>query len=260
VSALTPLVAALLGLVVGSFLNVVVHRLPRGESVVHPPSACPVCGHRIRRRHNVPVLGWLVLRGRCHDCAAPISARYPLVELGTALLWAAVAAWLGPVWSLPAWLYLASIAVALALIDVDLHRLPDALVLPAYPVALVLLGGGALLDGDPGALLRALVGAVVLGGLYLGLHLVRPDGMGFGDVKLAGVLGLYLGSLGWGALAVGGFAAFLLGGVVGVAAVLARGGGRRTAVPFGPFMLAGAFVALFAGQQLTSAYLTAVGL
>jgi leader peptidase (prepilin peptidase)/N-methyltransferase len=211
-------------------------------------------------RDNVPVLSWLLLRGRCRHCATPISARYPLVEAGTALAFAAVGAVVGLDWSLPAWLYLTGIAVALALIDLDVHRLPDAIVVPAYPVSLALLGAAAVLEGRYGSLATAVVGALLLGGVYLVLHLVRPDGMGFGDVKLAGVLGLYLGWLGWGPLAVGAFAAFALGGVVGLAVLVVRGGGRRTRIPFGPFMLAGAFLALVAGDAVATGYLRLVGL
>ncbi|PWJ47998.1 leader peptidase (prepilin peptidase) / N-methyltransferase [Quadrisphaera granulorum] len=252
--------AALLGLLVGSFLNVVVHRVPRGQSVAFPPSACPVCDHRVRARDNVPVLSWLLLRGRCRDCRARISARYPLVEAGTAVAFAVVTAVVGLDWSLPAWLYLTAISVALALIDLDVHRLPDAIVLPSYPVSAVLLTVAALADHRPSALLGALLGAVVLGGIYLALHLARPDGMGLGDVKLAGLLGLHLGWLGWGELAVGGFLAFLLGGLVALPMVLAGRAGRSTALPFGPFMLAGAFAALLAGDALVGAYLDLAGL
>lgn len=251
---------ALLGLVVGSFLNVVVHRVPRGESVVSPRSACPGCGHEIRSRDNVPVLSWLLLRGRCRDCAAPISRRYPLVEAGTGLLFAGVSLVVGLSWALPAYLYLAAIAVALALIDLDVHRLPDAIVLPSYPVALVLLGAASLLDGDGAALVRALVGAVALFGLYAVLWFVRPGGMGLGDVKLAGVLGLYLGWWGWDALAVGGFLAFLVGGLVSLPLLLSGRAGRRTAIPFGPSMLGAALAALVVAAPLSGWYLALVGL
>src|SRR3954467_2863927 len=122
-------VTGLLGLAVGSFLNVVIYRLPRDESLVRPRSHCPLCGHEVRNRHNIPVLGWLLLRGRCADCAAPISVRYPLVEAGTALLFVAVAAGFGLSWELPAYLCLAAVAVALAAIDLDAVRLPVTIVL-----------------------------------------------------------------------------------------------------------------------------------
>ena len=140
-------VATLVGLAIGSFLNVVIWRVPRGESVAHPPSACPRCGHAIRSRDNVPVLSWLLLRGRCRDCGNPISVRYPLVEAGTALLFAVTAWSVGASWILPALLFLVAISVALALIDIDTKRLPDAIVLPSYPVALGLL---ALASWKPG--------------------------------------------------------------------------------------------------------------
>jgi leader peptidase (prepilin peptidase)/N-methyltransferase len=248
-----------LGLVVGSFLNVVVWRVPRGESVVHPPSACPRCGHAIRPWDNVPVVSWLVLRGRCRDCAAPISARYPLVEAGTGLAFAAVTWWNGLDWALPAFLYLAAISVALTLIDLDVRRLPDAIVLPSYPVAVVLLALASLNPGgtaDWGALVRAVVGGVVLFVVYFLLLIVYPKGMGFGDVKLAGVLGLYLGWVGWGALVVGWFAAFLLGGVFSIVLLVTGRAGRKSSVPFGPWMLAGAWTGLVLGSAIASAYLS----
>jgi leader peptidase (prepilin peptidase)/N-methyltransferase len=250
----------LFGLLIGSFLNVVVHRVPRGESVVRPPSACPGCGTQIRPRDNVPVLGWLLLRGRCRDCGEPISRRYPLVELATALLFVAMGLRFGADAALPAYLYLMSVGLALALIDVDCKRLPDALTLPSYPVAVVLLGGAGLLGSDSGDLVRALLGGAVMFVVYFGLCFAYPAGMGFGDVKLAGVLGLYTAWLGWGAWAVGLFFGFLLGGVFGIALIALRRGGRKTAVPFGPFMLLGALLAILAGPELAQIYLDTTGI
>jgi leader peptidase (prepilin peptidase)/N-methyltransferase len=247
--------AALLGLLIGSFLNVVVHRVPRGESVVSPPSACPGCGTSIRARDNVPVLGWLLLRGRCRDCDASISPRYPLVEVATALLFG-VMAWrfgLDPV--LPAYLYLAAVGLALALIDLDCKRLPDALTLPSYPVAAVLLVVADLLGSESGQALRALLGGAAMFALYFALCFAYPAGMGFGDVKLAGVLGLYTAWLGWGAWAVGLFLGFFLGGLFGIALIVLRRGGRKTAVPFGPFMLLAVLAAVLAGPELAQSYL-----
>ena len=254
-TALPVLFLGLVGLVIGSFLNVVVWRVPRGESVVSPPSACPGCNTAIRPRDNVPVASWLLLKGRCRDCSAPISKRYPLVEAGCAALFVVMALRFGLDPALPAYLYLAAVGLALALIDLDVRRLPDALTLPSYPVAFVLLGGAALFGSDSGSLLRAVLGALVVGGLYFALWFAYPKGMGFGDVKLAGVLGLYLGWLGWPELLVGVFAAHLLGGTVAVG-MLARGrAGRRTAVPFGPFLVAGAFVAVLVGTPVAHAWL-----
>lgn len=249
------LVFAIVGLLIGSFLNVVVWRVPRGESVVSPASACPGCSTPIRPRDNVPVAGWVLLKGRCRDCAAPISARYPLVEAATAVLFAVLALRLGPDPVLPAYLYLAAVGLALALIDVDTRKLPDVLTLPSYPVLALLLGLGALLGSDSGDLVRALLGGVAMYAFYFALCFAYPAGMGFGDVKLAGLLGMATGWVGWGAWGVGLFGGFLLGGVFG-AALVARGrGGRKTKVPYGPFMLAGALLAVLVGQPLAAAYL-----
>jgi leader peptidase (prepilin peptidase)/N-methyltransferase len=259
VTAFVVVLSAVLGLLIGSFLNVVVWRVPRGESVVSPPSACPGCGHRIRSRDNVPVLSWLLLRGRCRDCGTPIAKRYPLVEAGTAALFGLTAWFTGPSWTLPALLYLAAIGVALTLIDLDVHRLPDAIVLPSYGVgAALLLVADLVPDGafDAGSAVRALIGAAAMFAFYFVLLVVYPSGMGFGDVKLAGVLGLYLGWFGWGALVVGGFGAFVLGGVFSVGLLLTRRAGRKSGVPFGPWMIAGAILGIVAGESLWSAYLS----
>lgn len=260
-TALTVGLAAVVGLAIGSFLNVVVWRVPRGLPVSHPPSSCPQCGHAIRRRDNVPVFSWLLLRGRCRDCGNPISARYPLVEGATAVLFGLTAWWAGPTWILPALLYLVAIAVALTLIDLDTSRLPDAIVLPAYPVATALLALASWNPGgqsDWGALLRSLVGAAAMFVVYFVLVVVRPGGMGFGDAKLAGVLGLYLGWFGWGALAIGWFSAFLLGGLFSVLLVVLGRAGRKSGIPFGPWMIAGAAVGIVVGEPLWSWYLGVV--
>jgi leader peptidase (prepilin peptidase) / N-methyltransferase len=241
---------AVLGLVVGSFLNVVIHRLPRGESVVRPVSRCPRCGNPVRPRDNVPLISWLVLRGRCRDCAAGISRRYPLIELLTAAAFAAMAMRFGASTVLPAYLYLAAVGIALAAIDLDVHRLPNALTLPSYPVGVVLLGAAALSGDGAGRLVRALLGMAALFGLYFAVAFAYPAGMGFGDVKLAGVLGLYLGWLGWDVWAVGLFLGFLLGGIVGLGLMAVRRAGRKTALPFGPFMITGAAVAILFGGPL----------
>ncbi|MCS5519699.1 prepilin peptidase [Curtobacterium flaccumfaciens] len=280
-AGVAPLVAVLvgvLGLAIGSFLNVVVHRVPAGMSVVVPASSCPGCGHEIRRRDNVPVVSWLVLRARCRDCGAPISARYPLVEAATGLLFVAVTllSVLAP-WStsaapdgvpgtiraailLVALLYLMAISISLTLIDLDTHTLPNRIVLPAYIVLPVLLLAASAVSDDWGAALRGLIGLVVLGGTYLALALAVPGGMGLGDVKLAGVLGLVLAYLGWGSLAVGSFAAFLLGGTFAVVLLVVRRAGRRSGIPFGPWMLAGAWLGIAVGAPAWDGYLRLLGL
>ncbi len=251
--------AGVLGLVIGSFLNVVIHRVPLGLSVVNPPSACPTCEMTLRPWHNVPVLSWLALRGRCAGCAMPISVRYPFVELLTAVLFVAVTARFGVTPALPAYLYLAAVAVALAMIDLDVKRLPDRIVLPSYLVAAGLLLIAALCTGSWADAVRALVGMAAMFGLYYAIAWVKPGGMGFGDVKTAGLLGLYLGWVSWAALAVGFFAGFLLGGVFGAAVLLGRRGGRKTAIPYGPHLLAGAFLALFVAAPLGQWYGSLIG-
>lgn len=251
--------AAVLGLVIGSFLNVVVWRVPRGESVVSPPSHCPRCDTPIGPIDNVPVLSWLLLRGRCRHCGERISLRYPAVELLTCAVFAGTAARLGADWALPAFLYLAAVAVALALIDLDTKKLPNVLTLPSYAVGIVLLGAAALLDGEPWLVVRALIGMAILYAVYFLLVLAYPKGMGFGDVKLAGVLGLYLGYLGWPTWTVGWLLGFFLGGVFGVVAMAAGRATRKSMVPYGPFMILGAFLAIWWGQAIADAYLGATG-
>jgi leader peptidase (prepilin peptidase)/N-methyltransferase len=265
---------AVFGLAIGSFLNVVAYRVPLGLSVVSPPSACPGCHNEIEARDNVPLLSWLVLRGKCRHCAEPISARYPVVEAITGVLFVAVAlvflpgvlsaatvpAAVAGALALVAFLYLAAITVALSAIDIDVHKLPNKIVLPSYLVGAVLLGAAALVGGDLEALGRTAAGAGILVAFYLILAIVKPGGMGMGDVKLAGVLGLYLGFLGWEQLIVGAMGAFLVGGIFGVAVLIARRGKGGRMIPFGPWMFAGAWIGIFAGEQITGAYLTAVGL
>jgi len=258
VSTVVIVVSAVAGLAIGSFLNVVIWRVPRGESVVRPASRCPGCGHEISHLDNVPVLSWLVLRGRCRHCGMRISPRYPLVELATAALFAGFAVRFGPHVVLVAYLYLAAIGLALALIDLDHKRLPDVLTLPSYPVTIALLGTAALADHRGHTpFVRALLAGLALYAFYEVIAFIQPRGMGGGDVKLSGVLGLYLGWLGWGELVTGAFAAFVVGGLVSIGLVIFGGAGRKTKVPFGPFMLIGTLVGIYAGHDLAHAYTSA---
>lgn len=247
--------AGLLGLIIGSFLNVVIWRVPRGESIVRPPSACPGCHQPIRARDNIPVISWLLLRGRCRDCGGQVAWRYPAVELGTGLAFAGVAWWAGASWMLPAYLYLAAVAVALAVIDLDVRRLPDVIVLPSYPIAVALLALASWGTSDWSALLRAVIGGAVLFAFYFVLVLAYPSGMGFGDVKLAGLLGLFLAWIGWGSLVVGAFSAFVLGGLFAIGLLVLTRAGRKTGIPFGPWMLLGAACGVVWGEPLWDAYL-----
>jgi leader peptidase (prepilin peptidase)/N-methyltransferase len=232
----------------------VIWRVPRGESVVAPASACPSCGTAIRPRDNIPVLGWVLLRGRCRDCASPISKRYLLVEAATAALFVVMALRFGLDPVLPAYLYLAAVGLALTMIDIDVKRLPDALTLPSYPVAALLLGVGSL--HSAGSLARAGLGGLAMFALYFALCFAYPAGMGFGDVKLSGVLGLFTAWLGWDVWAGGLLLGFFLGGVFGIAVVLMQRGGRKTALPFGPFMILGALLSVLWGHELVSGYLS----
>jgi leader peptidase (prepilin peptidase)/N-methyltransferase len=246
-----------MGLIFGSFTNVVIYRVPIGLSVLAPPSACPTCGTHISARDNIPVLSWLLLRARCRTCRAPISARYPLVEAGTAVVWLALGWW---AWQpggvdplLPLLLVLGTAGVALAMIDIDHHRLPDAIVLPLYPIALVGFVLAGLLGGD-WAWLSAVAGLgswlALIGGMWL---LSGGRAMGFGDVKLAPVLGA---TLGW----IGISSALLLGGLVGAALLLGRRAHRGSQIPFGPYLLAGALAGLVFGEAVGAAYLASMGL
>lgn len=248
---------AVLGLVVGSFLNVVAWRVPRNESISHPPSACPSCGHAVRKRDNIPVASWLLLRGKCRDCKAPISARYPLVELATAVLFVLVLWKFGFGLEFVAFAYLAALGVVLTAIDLDVHRLPNAIVLPAYIVLLVLFAATCLVSGDWWPLAQAAIGGAALFLFYFIAAIVYPGGMGFGDVKLAGVIGMALGWLGWGSLVVGAFSAFLIGGVVGLILMATGRVQKRGGIPFGPWMIAGAAVGIAWGESLWNAYLGA---
>lgn len=273
-SAVVATFAGVAGLSIGSFLNVVVYRVPLGLSIVRPASACPGCGSAIRARDNVPVLSWLLLGRRCRDCRTSISARYPLVELLTGLAFVAVAVFFAPQIAasdgtaevlaasleLIAFLVLAGISIALSAIDIELRRLPNPIVLFGLVAGVVLLVPAILLAGEPELLVSAAVGAVGSFLFYLLLALVGPGGMGMGDVKLAGVLGLYLGALGWAQLAVGVMAAFAVGAIAGAITLIIRRSVKDRTLPFGPWMFVGAWIGIVGGEQIAAGYLQLVGL
>ena len=236
------LMCGLFGLAIGSFLNVVIWRVPRKESVVRPPSHCPQCETPIRPVDNVPVLSWLLLRGKCRHCGNPIPVRYPLVEAGCGVLFAAVAARFGADWALPAYLVLTAALLAISIIDLEHFIVPDRITAPLTVSALALLGLAAAADGNGWRFGRSLLGGLAFFAFLLFLNLVNPRGMGMGDVKLAFSLGLFLGWLGWGQVFLGGFLSFLLGAVVGVALIATKVKTRKDHVPFGPFLAAGTLI------------------
>lgn len=239
----------LVGLVVGSFLNVVIYRVPRGESVVRPRSRCPSCGVAIAPHDNIPVFSWLVLRGRCRHCHEPIAARYVLVELLTGSLFAALTARLGMVAILPAVLVAVAALVALAAIDLEHLRLPTRVVYPALALTGTLIVLAALVQGAWGHLGAAAVAAAVWFALFFVLNLAAPRALGFGDVRLAPLLGSVLGWFGWRFVLVGFFSANLVGAVVGVVLLATRRIQRRQPVPYGVFLAAGTLGTLLAGPS-----------
>lgn len=257
-----PILIGIFGSLVGSFLNVVIYRIPLKRSIVSPPSACTNCGMRIKGYDNIPVLSWMLLRGKCRGCKSSISIRYPIVELSTGIFFGVVA-WRfhGTALSLlVAFLYLAAVSVTLALIDLDTHTLPNRIVIPSYFVGVFLLGATGLIGGNLNAVLRAVLGMIVLSLFYFALALIYPGGMGMGDVKFAGVLGLFLGYLGWDVLLVGAFSAFVLGGFFAFALIVLRKANRASGIPFGPWMLTGAWVGVFFSTPIVQQYLSLFGL
>ncbi|HEX3538926.1 MAG TPA: prepilin peptidase [Acidimicrobiales bacterium] len=247
--------AGVIGLAVGSFLNVVIHRVPRKQSVVRPRSACPACGTQLAERDNVPLLSWLLLRGRCRTCGAPISIRYPLVELATAMLFVGAALRFGFDWALPAFLVFLAGLLALAFTDLEHYLLPVRIVYPVLVTMAVLLVVAAAADSRWSQLETAAAAAAVGFAVFFFLNWLNPKWMGFGDVRLAAVIGLGLGWLGASVAFLGFFLAFLLGSVVGVALIVTKRMDRKSPIPFGVFLAIGAGIAVFAGQPLVHLYL-----
>jgi leader peptidase (prepilin peptidase)/N-methyltransferase len=252
-TTLRAIVAAVLGLAVGSFLTVVVDRIPKKESIVSPRSRCPHCGAEIRNRDNIPVLSWLLLGGRCRSCRARVSARYPLLEAGTAATFAGVAVVYPRVYVIAMLCAFCAVMLAVGAIDLEHKIIPNKITYPAFPgFALAVVVGWAIgQDLDP---VRALVGALAYGGAFLVIAFIAPRGLGMGDVKLTGLIGLVMGALGLRYVGVAAGAAVLLGGLGGIIALLA-GRGRKSAIPFGPFLTAGALVAVFWGEPIAGWYL-----
>jgi len=250
-TALLLVVAGVYGLLIGSFLNAWAYRLAHGEKITAGRSHCPQCGAQIRARDNVPLVSWLLLRGKCRDCGAPISWRYPLGEALTAALFAAVAAMDGLSWLLVPHLLFASALIVVSQVDLEKKIIPDIVILPvaALGLPLMIVLGPAPWWQWPVAGLGAAGFLFLISEVYYRIRHV--EGMGFGDVKLALCMGVYLGPAVVPAL----FLGFLSGAAVGVILIGGRRGDGKTAIPFGPFLAAGAILALFFGGALIDAYL-----
>jgi leader peptidase (prepilin peptidase)/N-methyltransferase len=241
--------AAFIGAMFGSFFNVVAYRLPRGESLSRPRSRCPGCETPIKPYDNVPILSWLALRGKCRACGTRISLRYPLVEAGTALLCGLVVLAKGFDEDALIPLVLVLLMVPVTLIDLDHRIIPNKLMIVGAVLAPALV-----LWLEPDAIVEHLIAGAAAGGFFLLAVLAYPRGMGVGDIKLAAVLGLFLGR----AVGPAVFIALISGTLVG-ALIMARKGvaeGRKTAVPFGPFLALGGVVALFVGDAMIDWYLS----
>lgn len=246
----TIVIAALFGLCIGSFLNVVIHRLPRGQSIVTPPSRCPKCGYRLQWYDNVPVLGWLMLGGRCRKCRAPISAQYPIVEFITGALFVLV------VWATPdvalmvSRLTLVCVLIALFGIDLEHQILPNSITLPGIIIGLIFSAVAA--PGWKDAVLGVLLGGGLLYGIAAAYYLVRrEEGLGMGDVKMLAMIGAFLG---WKAVLVTLVLSSFSGAIVGVGLIAAQRGGMRVALPFGTFLALGALAAMLVGDPLINWY------
>jgi leader peptidase (prepilin peptidase)/N-methyltransferase len=245
---------AVLGLVVGSFLNVVIYRVPRKESIVSPGSACPTCGTPILGRDNIPVVSWMMLRGKCRTCRSPISPHYPLIELSCAALFGGAAARLGFQWDLPAMIVLLGGLLALACIDAEHLRLPKSIVYVVLAMLIVLLVLAAGLTHQWHRLLVAAICALAWFVAFFVLNFVSPRLLGFGDVRLSLVLGFGLGWFGVGYVLLGFFASNLIGAVIGVWLLATKKLSREQPIPYGVFLSLGTALAIYAGPELLAPF------
>lgn len=248
------------GLIVGSFLNVCIYRLPRRLSIVSPRSRCPGCLSPIKAWQNIPVLSYLLLRGKCHNCGSPISIRYPLVELLNGLLYLGLYYKFGPEWYPALYMLLASVLVVITFIDLEFQLIPNVITLPAILIGIV-LSTFLLPDpygfGDPLGLKGSLIGLFTGGGIFyaiqvLSLLILKKEGMGGGDTKMMAMLGAYIG---WKSILITIFVGSLAGSVVGLTLIAIKGRGRDSRIPFGPFLAFGALTAIFFGRKIVGLYL-----
>ena len=239
----------LFGVAIGSFLNVVIVRMPADESVLSPPSKCPLCETPIKGRDNIPIVSWVLLRGRCRSCHEPIPVGYPLIEAANGVLWIAAGIRFGADWVLLPYLFLFSVLLAQSVIDLELYRLPDKITLPALWTSAAVIPLVSVLVGEPEAIVGAFVGGI---GYYLFLFVpffIYPKGMGFGDVKLAALMGLYLGWINPILVLMAALIACVAGTAVGGVLYLVRGRQSRE-FAFGPWLAFGCVVAILASDLL----------
>lgn len=251
----------ILGLVIGSFLNVCIYRLPRNISIIRPPSACPVCSARIKPWDNVPVLSYIFLRGRCRGCGERISIRYPLVELMNGIFYLAAFNLFGLGWHLPFFLLFLSAMIVITFIDLDFQIIPDEITLPGIIIGLV-SASFVLPDPfniQPSALSlsvvgfkNSLTGLLLGGGLYFLIAVLSKGGMGGGDIKMMAMVGAFMG---WKAVLLTTFLGSLTGSLVGIFLMAFKGKGRKTKIPFGPFLALGSIITLFYGGEILRWYL-----
>lgn len=250
-----PLSVFILGLIIGSFLNVCIYRIPRGFSIVRPPSSCPSCKSPVRIYDNIPVISYILLRGRCRSCSSAIPLRYPVVELLNAVLYVSIIWRFGSGWHTPVYFVFCSAMVVITFIDLEFQIIPDAITLSGIPLGLI---AGSLILIDPffrASMLgfnNSFTGLVSGGGLFYLIAVLSRGGMGGGDIKMMAMTGAFLG---WKAVLLTTFSASLIGSIAGIILIVFKGKGRKTKIPFGPFLAAGALITLFFGQEILRFYL-----
>jgi leader peptidase (prepilin peptidase) / N-methyltransferase len=249
------LVLGLFGLLIGSFANVVIYRVPAGRSIVKPPSGCMTCGARLRSFDNIPVISWVLLRGRCRACKAPISSRYPAVEALVGLIFAGIGWRFGLSWTGVGEALLAAGLVTLAFIDFDHMLLPKRVVYATLTAVAVAFVAGSVTGSQWHRLMVAAISALVPWALFFAINFIAPRALGFGDVRLALLIGFGLGWLGAAYAFLAFIVASVVGSLVGVALIAMGKAGRRTQVPFGTFLAVGAVVAALAGAPVVNWYL-----
>jgi leader peptidase (prepilin peptidase)/N-methyltransferase len=254
------LITFLLGSIVGSFLNVCIYRIPRDSSIILPPSRCPSCNAPIKPYDNIPIISFVLLGGKCRQCRTRISPRYPLVEALNALLYVLVLWRFGPGWHMPLLFAFCSTMLVITFIDLDFQIIPDSITLPGTAVGLI---AGSLILPDPFDRLSPLgfresVIGLLSGGLVFFLiaevsyRILRQEAMGGGDIKMMAMVGAFLG---WKSVLLTTFAGSLAGSLIGVLLMLFKGTGRKTKIPFGPFLALGALLSMFCGQEILALYL-----